>query len=145
MTRGFYDFMHIAQRAYKTSKREALGVNVEPQSTVNIIDVAGRGEMIYSSYRCDGEYSPNDITFYVYVENEDTPLLTIWPLWINQLYSDYSGAFQVLLWDRLNYRHIVACLIRVPFSRSLKVEAYNKSSSNTYRVSVEAFFYRPEL
>jgi len=145
MTRGFPDFFLVAHRAYKVAKYEALSVDVDPQSTVDVVSMAGRGEMVYSTYRCDGEYSPNDITFYVHTEGEETPFLTIWPLWINLLYSDYSGAFQVLLWDRLNYRHIVACLMRVPFSSSLTVKAMNKSDSNTYKVSVEAYIYRPGL
>ena len=145
MTRGFPDFFLVAHKAYKVAKHEALSVDVDPQSTVEVLSVAGRGEMVYSTYRCDGEYAPNDVTFYVYTEGGDTPFLTIWPLWINELYGDYSGAFQVLLWDRLNYRHVVACLIHVPFSRSLTIKATNKSSSNSYKVSVEAYVYRPGL
>ena len=142
MTRGFPDFMRVTHRAHRTSKHEALSVNIDPQSSVELISIEGRGEMIYSTYRCDGEYSPNDITFYVTVEGEETPLLTIWPLWINQLYSDFSNIFQVLMWDRLNYRHIIACTLRVPFSRSLIIKASNKSENNSYKVSVEAYVYK---
>jgi len=142
MTRGFPDFMRVMHSAFRSSKHEALSVNIDPQSSVELISIEGRGEMIYSTYRCDGELSVNDVTFYVYVEDEETPLLTIWPLWINQLYGDYSDVFQVLLWDRLNYRHIIACTLRVPFSRSLIIKASNKSENNSYKVSVEAYVYK---